>query len=125
MSEQLLRLSTVNIGAPDVVALARFYERLLGWRIERESPYESIIRDPAGGVSLSCQLEEGYVPPVWPAGPGDQQMQLHLEIAVRDLDASVAHALECGATLAEFQPQDDVRVCLDPAGHPFCLWVEE
>ena len=23
----------------------------------------------------------------------------------------------------EFQPQDDVRVYLDPAGHPFCLWV--
>jgi hypothetical protein len=25
--------------------------------------------------------------------------------------------------LAEFQPQDDVRVYLDPAGHPFCLYV--
>ena len=61
---------------------------------------------------------------MWPAGPGDQQMQLHLEIAVRDLDAEVAHALECGATLAQYQPQDDVRVCLDPAGHPFCLWLE-
>lgn len=119
-----LRFSTVNIGAPDVIALARFYERLLGWRIEREHPDFTIIRDPTGGVSLSCQLEEGYVPPVWPARPGDQQMQLHLEIAVRDLEASVAHALDCGATLAEFQPQDDVRVCLDPVGHPFCLWVE-
>jgi len=28
-----------------------------------------------------------------------------------------------GATVAEFQPQDDVRVHLDPAGHPFCLWL--
>jgi hypothetical protein len=28
-------------------------------------------------------------------------------------------------TAAEFQPQGDVRVCLDPAGHPFCLWVRE
>jgi len=25
--------------------------------------------------------------------------------------------------VAGFQPQDEVRVCLDPAGHPFCLWV--
>jgi Glyoxalase-like domain len=24
---------------------------------------------------------------------------------------------------AEFQPQEDVRVYLDPAGHPFCLYV--
>ena len=28
-----------------------------------------------------------------------------------------------GATLAEFQPQDEVRVLFDPAGHPFCLYV--
>ena len=33
------------------------------------------------------------------------------------------NADDLGATLAEFQPQDDVRVCLDPAGHPFCLFV--
>jgi len=24
--------------------------------------------------------------------------------------------------LAEFQPQDDVRVLFDPSGHPFCLF---
>ena len=33
------------------------------------------------------------------------------------------HAVELGATVAEFQPQDDVRVLLDPAGHPFCLYT--
>ena len=26
--------------------------------------------------------------------------------------------------LADFQPQEDVRVYLDPAGHPFCLWID-
>jgi len=25
--------------------------------------------------------------------------------------------------VAAFQPQDDVRVMLDPAGHPFCLYT--
>ena len=30
-----------------------------------------------------------------------------------------------GATEAPYQPQEDVRVYLDPAGHPFCLWVRE
>jgi hypothetical protein len=49
-------------------------------------------------------------------------MQLHLDIEVEDLDAAVALAVEAGATVAEFRPQDDVRVCLDPAGHPFCLF---
>jgi hypothetical protein len=28
-----------------------------------------------------------------------------------------------GAVVAEYQPQRHVRVLLDPAGHPFCLWV--
>ena len=35
------------------------------------------------------------------------------------------HAVACGAVLAEYQPQELVRVLLDPAGHPFCLWVAE
>ena len=51
-------------------------------------------------------------------------MMMHLEIRVDDLSAAAARAVELGATVAEFQPQDDVRVCLDPAGHPFCLYVE-
>jgi catechol 2,3-dioxygenase-like lactoylglutathione lyase family enzyme len=119
-----LELTTVNIGSPDPGRLARFYERLLGWRIAFEEPGFAIVRNPAGGVALSCQLEERYARPVWPAGPDDQQMQLHLEIRVDDLGAAVEHATGSGATLAEFQPQDDVRVCLDPDGHPFCLWTE-
>jgi hypothetical protein len=27
-----------------------------------------------------------------------------------------------GATQAAYQPQDDVRVLIDPDGHPFCLF---
>ena len=38
--------------------------------------------------------------------------------------AAVEDALGKGATLAEHQPQDDVRVMLDPAGHPFCLCMD-
>jgi catechol 2,3-dioxygenase-like lactoylglutathione lyase family enzyme len=82
-----------------------------------------VIRAADGGQSLSFQTESRYVRPVWPAGPGDQQMMMHLEIKVDDLPAAVDHAVAQGATLAGFQPQDDVRVCLDPAGHPFCLFL--
>jgi hypothetical protein len=48
---------------------------------------------------------------------------MHLDIEVDDLDAAVEHAVELGATVASYQPQDDVRVLLDPAGHPFCLYT--
>jgi hypothetical protein len=43
-------------------------------------------------------------------------MGVHLDIAVDDLEAGVAWALKAGATLAVYQPQDDVRVMLDPCG---------
>jgi hypothetical protein len=67
--------------------------------------------------------EAEWVRPTWPAVDGRQQMIMHLDIEVGDLEAAVSHALELGATLADFQPQKDVRVLLDPAGHPFCLYV--
>jgi hypothetical protein len=44
---------------------------------------------------------------------------------VDDLDNATALATAAGATVADYQPQDDVRVCLDPAGHPFCLWLDQ
>jgi len=119
-----IMVSTINLNAPDPLELARFYERLLGWTIASEEPDWVVVRNPEGGVALSFQTERIYVPPVWPARPGEQQMMMHLEIRVDDLDGGCAHAKACGATLADYQPQDDVRVHLDPAGHPFCLWLD-
>jgi hypothetical protein len=46
---------------------------------------------------------------------------IHFDIQVEDLDASGAGAVALGAQVAESQPQDNVRVLLDPAGRPFCL----
>ena len=118
-----LTLTGTNIDAPDANALADFYRRLLGWTTGTEEPGWVILRPPGGGTTLNFQTEEHYVRPVWPAGPGEAHMMMHLEIRVDDLAEGVAHAVAQGATLAEFQPQADVRVCLDPAGHPFCLFV--
>ena len=49
----------------------------------------------------------------------------HLAFPVDDLDAAEAHTVAAGAVLAEYQPQDHVRVYLDPAGHPFCLFMRD
>ena len=118
-----LTLSTVVLDAPDVATLADFYRRLLGWTVDAAEPDWVKISGPDGGAALSFQTEKAYVRPTWPAGPGDQQMMVHLDIQVDDLEAAGAHAIAQGALLADYQPQDDVRVYLDPAGHPFCLWV--
>ncbi|WP_344978795.1 VOC family protein [Streptosporangium fragile] len=118
-----MTLTATVLDAPDAHALAAFYRRLLGWATEREEPGWVTLRAPGGGPGLSFQTEPAYARPVWPAAPGDQQMMTHLDIEVDDLDAAGAHAVTTGATPAGYQPQDDVRVYLDPAGHPFCLWV--
>jgi hypothetical protein len=51
-------------------------------------------------------------------------MMMHVDIEVEDLDAAVADAVGFGATVASFQPRKNVRVLLDPAGHPFCHYVD-
>ncbi|WP_328682102.1 VOC family protein [Streptomyces sp. NBC_00343] len=120
------RLSTVVLDARDAHELAGFYVRLLGYVIRAEEPDWVLIGPPGGGTGLSFQSEPEYVPPVWPTRtPGDQQMMLHLDIQVDDLDGEVERAVCEGATFHAHQPQDDVRVLLDPSGHPFCLWREE
>ena len=117
-----MRVSATVLGAADPGALAEFYEQLLGWTRVADEPGWVMLRPPSGGTGLSFQHEPDYVPPVWPPAPSQQQMMMHLDIAVEDLQAGVAWAREAGASLAEYQPQEHVRVMLDPAGHPFCLF---
>ncbi len=123
MSTPSLRLRGVVLDCPDAPALAGFYERLLGWSREEDGPTWVQLRAPDGGVGLSFKAEPAYVAPTWPAGPDDLPMMVHLDMEVDDLPAAVAHAKALGATVARYQPQDDVRVCLDPVGHPFCLFL--
>jgi catechol 2,3-dioxygenase-like lactoylglutathione lyase family enzyme len=118
-----LKLSGIVLDSPDPRALAAFYQRLLGWAVEQDEPDWVKLSPPDGGTALSFQTESAYVRPTWPAGPGDQQMMVHLDIQVDDLEAAGRHALGAGARLADHQPQEGVRVYLDPAGHPFCLFL--
>jgi catechol 2,3-dioxygenase-like lactoylglutathione lyase family enzyme len=114
----------VVLEAPDARALADFYARLLGWPIAKQEPGEAAIAVPGTSSYLAFQSAPDYVPPVWPAARGHQQMMMHLDIAVDDRAATVADAVGLGATVAGYQPQEDVRVLLDPAGHPFCLYLD-
>lgn len=115
------RLRSVVLGSPGPRELALFYRRMLGGDIVDDEQDWVVLAAPGGG-RIAFQLEEDHERPAWPARPGDQQMQMHLDISVGDLAAAVAHATACGAIEASWQPQDDVRVMLDPDGHPFCLF---
>lgn len=113
------------IEAPDPGALAEFYSQLLEWPIGHQEPGTAIVAAPQGSIYLVFQQAEEYVPPVWPPAEGQQRTMMHLDFQVGDLDSAVADAIALGATLTDHQPQEQVRVLLDPAGHPFCLCRDE
>ncbi len=114
----------VVLDTPDPLGLARFYAALLDWELGTvEDDTWVTVRPPEGVAYLGFHLNDQHVPPAWPSTPGAPQQQLHLDFEVQDLPAAVASATELGAVVAAVQPQDDVRVMLDPAGHPFCLYL--
>lgn len=129
-----MRISGPTLDAADPVALAEFYERLLGWEIVRlEGPRSgappadgwAMLRSPTGELKIEVQWEPHHRRPVWPSAVGEQLMMMHLDIGVADLDAGVRWAEQQGAVLADHQPQEGVRVMLDPEGHPFCLFHDD
>jgi len=111
------------LGTPDPRSLGRFYAEVLGWRIHNDDEDWVTIAPETAHVYLGFQREEAHIAPAWPAGPGQQQMQMHLDIEVTELDAAVAAAERLGGVVAEHQPQAESRIITDPAGHPFCLYV--
>jgi Glyoxalase-like domain len=58
------------------------------------------------------RCEPSYTPPTWPTTANSQQMMLHLDFNVDDLEAAHAHAVAAGATPATWQPQLQVRVSM-------------
>lgn len=109
------------IEAPDPGALATFYSELLDWPIGHQEPGTAILAAPEGSIFIVFQETPDYKAPVWPPAEGAQRPMMHFDFQVGDLDTAVSEAVALGATLAQHQPRENVRVLLDPAGHPFCL----
>ena len=142
MSGMGLRATSISISTNAPRQLAEFYARLLQVEVSvSEGPRDGEPADagwaqiaPVPGklvMTLNFEWDEHYLPPVWPttapsalqSSAPAQQVMAHLDVAADDLEAAVAWALECGATEHSHQPQDQVRVMVDPHGHPFCLFV--
>ena len=113
------------IEAPDPSGLATFYSDLLGWPIGHEEPGTAILAAPQGSTYIVFQQASDYRAPVWPPVDGEQRPMMHFDFQVGDLESAVADAVALGARLADEQPHGKVRVLIDPAGHPFCLCLDE
>lgn len=115
----------VVLDCKNPMALAEFYCKLLGWRIDFVHEQIIIIVSDDCAVNIGFQPNESYIPPVWPEAEGKQQQMLHLDFAVPQsmMQQWVDHVIELGGKKAETQyPENgDSTVMFDPEGHPFCL----
>ena len=121
-----IRLSTVNINAPDPSALGRLLRpaarlggrprrrRLGGDRARRRLlPASPSRRTPT--TSGRCGR----------ASPGSRRSRCTSTCGSPTSTAPCGTPWRAAPSSRTYQPQDDVRVCLDPAGHAFCLWLDE
>lgn len=114
----IARFSLVALDCPDPQRLAQFYAAITGWHVDFDNGRWVQLRSDEG-ATLAFQHAPDHRPPAWP--DGDPPQQLHLDFDVTDLDEGEAKVREIGARKAAYQPSDEFRVFLDPAGHPFCL----
>jgi catechol 2,3-dioxygenase-like lactoylglutathione lyase family enzyme len=121
--EPIARLQLTALDCADPEALAEFYGGVTGWPIgDRDVDWVEL--DSGGGPTLAFQHVPDHQPPTWPEPPGAQQ--LHLDFLVADLEEGERAVLELGARRADVQPDPgSFRVYLDPAGHPFCLVLDD
>ena len=108
----------VTLDCADAWPLAEFWAAMLGGEIVYSSAAAVVVR--TDWVALSAMTIPDYAPPTWPDAAVPKQ--IHLDLAVTDLETAVAEAERLGAEPAPDQPAPDQRrVLFDPAGHPFCL----
>jgi hypothetical protein len=111
-------MGLIVLDCQDPAVLAAFWAALLDGETSFIS--EDVVAVKTDRGSLAAVRVPHYQPPTWPDTKVPKQV--HLDLAVDDLDAAEAEATRLGARRAEVQPQPARwRVMLDPAGHPFCL----
>jgi hypothetical protein len=133
MTRPDIAVRTVCLDCDDAHAMAGFYGALLGWEPTVTEPDWVLMRNPDGGIGLSFQAEPSYRSPTWPEEGGLQQKMIHLDVRVTPssgqapeeaLAAALDATMAAGGRPADHQPRDDLRVVLDPAGHPLCLFLD-
>jgi catechol 2,3-dioxygenase-like lactoylglutathione lyase family enzyme len=119
VTTSVLGLAAIIIDCADPGPVARFYVTATGGEVVRDDP-DGIWVKFAGNNVIFRRVGD-YRPPSWPAG--DEQVQVHLDFYVDDLEAACARLEQLGARISEHQPhgQSDLIVMLDPAGRPFCI----
>jgi catechol-2,3-dioxygenase len=119
----IAKLRAVVLDCPEPVGLAEFYKALIGGEIAVYDDGEWVTLRDGGDVLLSFQRAPDYKAPDWPGS--ERPQQFHIDVTVDDVDTAEKQVLALGATKHAVQPgvdsDENWRVYVDPAGHPFCL----
>lgn len=127
------------IDAHDCRGLAEFYRELLGlhYRDGDEPPTDGspddaswlVLLDDAGDRVLAVQEKKDTTPPTWPSEQVPMQMHMDFKVPTADdLERHRERAEALGARLLYDRSSDEeepLYVLADPAGHPFCLLVQQ
>ena len=125
-----IKLQSVVLDCIEPAKLAKFYAELFGGKLMYESESFVSVSIPGETMSISCQYEEDYTPPVWPGSKGDHLKMEHLDLSVEDIESATQFAISLGAAkpaIQYWQPEYGpqwVTLC-DPEGHPFCFCAHE
>ncbi len=110
-----LKLYQIAVDAHEPESLARFWCRVLDWRVVFEAPDEIVIAED---------------PDMWPglvflSVPEDKagKNRLHFDLSPDDQAAEVERLLELGARRIDVGQGEDVTwvVLADPEGNEFCV----
>lgn len=137
--QEFPHLQQTVLDCMNVRELAEFYRKFLGYRYRPgdEPPAGDepdvtgqnwvVLQDGDGTPRLAFQRVDVLPEVTWPEGPHPQMLHLDLRVPTSDaLDLQHRRALELGARLLQDRsddPEEQLRVYADPAGHPFCLYV--
>lgn len=114
-------VGAIGLDCSDPHELAAFWEKLLDGEVVLET--DDVVAVRVGHLILNAYRVDPYVPPTWP--DGGTPKQLHIDLAIEDLEGSVERAVALGARLGKQQlAPESYMVMLDPAGHPFCLTTQ-
>lgn len=110
------RLASVALDCADPLELARFWASLLDGEVAFTSDEFSAVKLPGSSWLATVRVDD-YRPPTWP--DAERPKQMHLDLAVADLDTASRDAVALGASVEDTQSAPDRWRCSGtPLGTP-------
>ena len=116
----MLKIQALCVDAEDPLALARFWQEVLGWRITVEEEDEVVLEPPAGSP------QDGVAPDLLFSRVSEAKAsknRLHLDLRPADQDTEVLRLEARGARRVSVGQGEDTTwvVMADPEDNEFCV----